>query len=1200
MWHRANEIVFNESNIFNRSFAVDPDICSVVEQPSSNHVRDVPTSSYSDHVPSQNISDILTDHHSYAQPQPSSTANQPILFNQLNHQTVVSIQNNSVFMPRNVTPQQPVFKVIAPPTKQQQQLGNSSNKQSIPQQHHQHHYYADFPHHTAQLRRIYQLMKKEQMNFYILTGSSTNIDFKMFIPAAKKQKVQNLVSQGLYFDRNERRKENFQISWINFRTDPSGTASPTSCFAAAEVDSIQQYNSFVLSGEHIFLVYKSLLSQIPINASLQFRFTEAPNIRFPCSTNMENIGEELTEAALTDPRTGGQKHSGRAKLRNQIAKYLTGVYKTRMSGVQKILLGITKAAALMETDIFNQFKDVSRAEMALGSTLQAYVGRLDSTKNYQFLYPHPDIHYLALTKPHVRLNLSTVAPVAASQTRPRQTTVILPSSGTAVRPSSGTAVRPVMTTAVPFLRPVASVQPNFLKSSPLPIISNVTSMATHDDTQDNESGTQAPVIVSVASVAPASNVAITTASLKGSYQQNMSRNHKFHQCPFPPEKCQGQNSKVCYDRLSLINHLTLQHFQESLLTNLIQMQSKQAMSSLECPYPNCGYASNNSQDLLLHYGNIHNSTVQKLQSQGFNLKSLHESGFQFLLPIDKSFSQCNLCQRTICKVNLTIHQSVIHLMEGYMKEMQTYNSWTSARASGKCPLCPYQYGIGEAPTPAVAKTRDILLVKHFATIHVTPQAIQAKYGITSVSQRVSSPIPILPKRVSSPKVEVYKDILKPKFYSLTCKTCKRNVAEENKGLIVRKSHSVTSKCYADGKIMCWICSKSVDITKHASSGIKEHFAEDEHIQKEVMMNLLLNVYCKARGFSLDAGFIPANYKFFILALKAFAVHNETLSVQNCLSLLMNILEISMKQYNDLYNHVDKLASQPIPNYLCYCCNYAEYGRVSGLVKHSQSPEHVTSVQRLLRGQDSNEYLFCSGCGALFNTENIMVHAEHLMEPIANNKERDEEEEAIPSAKKRRLLSEEEADKLLDNGSDTDSVADPNYEAKESEDEEEEFIVESDGNLSDHEASDNDPDVEKETLVSEHDVKVAGAVESEDVRYYYFCLDCETHEGNKQTCSHVNHPRCPISMDIASHMVKTNHQNFIPIQNKVGLRVQNISFNSDLHKTVLKKWKQLVKDGDITQVDYEQPRQCGKCGLTFSDAIEMFKHIKEDHVKKAND
>ena len=87
------------------------------------------------------------------------------------------------------------------------------------------------------------------------------------------------------------------------------------------------------------------------------------------------------------------------------------------------------------------------------------------------------------------------------------------------------------------------------------------------------------------------------------------------------------------------------------------------------------------------------------------------------------------------------------------------------------------------------------------------------------------------------------------------------------------------------------------------------------------------------------------------------------------------------------------------------------------------------------------------------------------------------------------------------------------------------------------------------------------------------------------------------MDIADHMVKTNHQNFVPIVNKLNVRVPNISFSSETHKTVIKKWKQLVKDGDITQVEYDTPRQCQKCGLSCSDAIEMFKHIKDDHVKK---
>ena len=81
------------------------------------------------------------------------------------------------------------------------------------------------------------------------------------------------------------------------------------------------------------------------------------------------------------------------------------------------------------------------------------------------------------------------------------------------------------------------------------------------------------------------------------------------------------------------------------------------------------------------------------------------------------------------------------------------------------------------------------------------------------------------------------------------------------------------------------------------------------------------------------------------------------------------------------------------------------------------------------------------------------------------------------------------------------------------------------------------------------------------------------------------------------MVKMNHQNFVPIKNKLNISVQNLSFSKDYHKIILKKWKTLVKDGDITEVDYEQDKTCGKCGLMFGDAVDMFKHIKDMHTKQ---
>ena len=60
-------------------------------------------------------------------------------------------------------------------------------------------------------------------------------------------------------------------------------------------------------------------------------------------------------------------------------------------------------------------------------------------------------------------------------------------------------------------------------------------------------------------------------------------------------------------------------------------------------------------------------------------------------------------------------------------------------------------------------------------------------------------------------------------------------------------------------------------------------------------------------------------------------------------------------------------------------------------------------------------------------------------------------------------------------------------------------------------------------------------------------------------------------------------------------MKNISFSQDLNKLIIKKWKRLVKDGDITEVKYKEPRKCRKCGIIVEDSIDMFKHIKDVHV-----
>ena len=86
-------------------------------------------------------------------------------------------------------------------------------------------------------------------------------------------------------------------------------------------------------------------------------------------------------------------------------------------------------------------------------------------------------------------------------------------------------------------------------------------------------------------------------------------------------------------------------------------------------------------------------------------------------------------------------------------------------------------------------------------------------------------------------------------------------------------------------------------------------------------------------------------------------------------------------------------------------------------------------------------------------------------------------------------------------------------------------------------------------------------------YYYFCLDCEEHDGNSADCAHTSHPRVPIGIDIAGHYSTTGHTSLQPIREFVLpvregklLPVGNISYSRKWGPRSRKCWKKLVMAG----------------------------------------
>ena len=83
--------------------------------------------------------------------------------------------------------------------------------------------------------------------------------------------------------------------------------------------------------------------------------------------------------------------------------------------------------------------------------------------------------------------------------------------------------------------------------------------------------------------------------------------------------------------------------------------------------------------------------------------------------------------------------------------------------------------------------------------------------------------------------------------------------------------------------------------------------------------------------------------------------------------------------------------------------------------------------------------------------------------------------------------------------------------------------------------------------------------------------------------------------LARHMKQHSKRNETNPVTNIYVKMSNISFSPEYNKVVIKKWKRMVLDGDIKEVQYSTPRKCKKCSLSFVDAIDMFKHIKDIHI-----
>ena len=520
--------------------------------------------------------------------------------------------------------------------------------------------------------------------------------------------------------------------------------------------------------------------------------------------------------------------------------------------------------------------------------------------------------------------------------------------------------------------------------------------------------------------------------------------------------------------------------------------------------------------------------------------------------------QCEICFKKVDRKNLPAHSALLHFKVEFGKEIkEKQNQFMIAPGACPYPGCPFAIKTNQT-NPGFLEFRQNTMIKHYLS-HVNLVDIVNKYKINIGRLRqeaqagpmsAASTTSCLPnpecKLVSCPQI--------------ICKHCKQCFIYKQNGImsLTSKQGNKCKHCkfsLRNFEVTCRVCDVKIKKPETCPNHmrltlIEKHLDSDEHSQKQQVFDFF-NIYSKIRRFDLEKELKMENLKFFLTALKSSSAHSK-IAVMNCISVISSIYTLSIVQYNDLYKHLDKLLNTRLPDFLCLACNFSTTEGIRSLKEHVENEKHKLNVP-----PGSKEgFLFCSHCDSFIHVANIGAHDGHVLESYAQTNE-------IAKSKSGKRKHDE------------DAVFEKPHE-----------LVNSD--IKD--ICNNHEEV--------FEVERAKFEESEEnINYFYFCLDCEESSyGHDTNCSHLNHPRTPISINLGDHIKTTNHQNFIPIKDKANIWIKNISYSPKFSKLVIKKWKRLVKDGDITEVKYEKPRICKKCGTVFEDAIDKFKHIKDFHVK----
>ena len=270
------------------------------------------------------------------------------------------------------------------------------------------------------------------------------------------------------------------------------------------------------------------------------------------------------------------------------------------------------------------------------------------------------------------------------------------------------------------------------------------------------------------------------------------------------------------------------------------------------------------------------------------------------------------------------------------------------------------------------------IVRHLQTSKKRGFTCMNKYSVSEIimHKRIRKTIENLRQREKEKEVLRTDDKMKNNK-NIFCKTCKQLFAYKSDGCVQFtsfESRSMCNQCVNPGlEIVCQVCNILVRSPPHFTlqqkrEYIERHLDSDKHSQKEQVLESY-RMYSKIKGFHMEKEIHLENLRFFLTAIKAKTLGGKVAS-KNSLAVIVNILDLSTSQYNDLHADLHSLVTARNPNYLCYSCNFHTQGGIEELRKHTQSEQHITS------GSLERKNLSCSKCDVFFNMNTIDEHIGH--------------------------------------------------------------------------------------------------------------------------------------------------------------------------------------------------------------------------------